>query len=139
MSAAVIFGMITGMTEQGREMSDNRWAAFSDEELSSLHADGTNPMLDAEIRLELNRRESKKATYRGPGLYRAGERRLEVLGTLGDPKVMGIKCPVVMRDEGDSSGILMLEYLHDFNTVDSSGWRTYEYLGPLVPDKGREA
>jgi hypothetical protein len=136
--------MITGMTEQGREMSDNRWDAFSDEELAELRDDVYErsessllpppaareriSRLCAELDLETKHRESEKATYQGPGFYKAGKRHLEVLGTTGDPKVMGVKCQVVMRDKGDSSGILMLEYLHDFNKVDSSGRRTYEYL-----------
>jgi hypothetical protein len=127
----------------------NRWAGFSDEELGELR-DGIyerseNSLLPyaarahisrlcTELDQEVKQRESRKATYQGPGLYAAGERRLEVLGTIGAPKIMGRQCKVVMRDEGEPIGILMLEYLHQFNEVDSQGRRVYEYLGPLQKD-----
>jgi hypothetical protein len=142
--------MITGMTEQGREMGDtNRWAGFSDEELSELR-DGTYERsesslltpatrerisrLCAELDQEVRQRESRKATYQGPGLYATGERRLEVLGTVGAPKIMGTLCQVVMHDQNDPSGLLLMEYLHGFNKVDPQGRRAYEYLGPLEED-----
>jgi hypothetical protein len=131
--------MIIGMGERGETMDEtNRWAGFSDEELRSLRAD--EKMLEAELNLELQRRKDEQSTYRGPGRYVIDGRRLEVLGTIGDPALMGARAQVVMRDEGDHSGVLMQESLSQFNEVkDSTGRRTYEYLGPLEKDTSDDA
>lgn len=109
---------------------DNRWTGFSDEELRSLRAD--EKMLEAELNLELQRRKDEQSTYRGPGRYVGYGRRLEVLGTIDDPDAMDTQAQVVMRDEGDHSGVLMQESLSQFNEVNAiDRRRRYEYLGPL--------
>lgn len=110
------------------ETEANRWDGFSDEEMRELLAGEwtRGAGIAAELRQELDRRESERTSYRGPGRYVAGGRRLEVLGTIGDPGAMGAQAQVVMRDEGDHSGILMQEYLHQFNETGA-----YKYIGPL--------
>lgn len=56
-----------------------------------------------------------ESIYKGPGIYEAyGGRRYEVLGTVGDPEVMGDKTQVVLREEGDRGPILMLESICEF-------------------------
>jgi hypothetical protein len=142
--------MIIGMDERGETMAgDNRWAGFSDEELQLIADRLGDALLSVELRqerkdrariveeinAEFRRREDEQSTYRGPGRYVGYGRRLEVFGTIDDPDAMGTQAQVVMRDEGDHSGVLMQEYLSQFNEVkDTTGRRVYEYLGPLEED-----
>jgi hypothetical protein len=147
--------MIIGMDERGETMAgDNRWAGFSDEELQLIADRLGDALLSVELRqerkdrariveeinAEFRRREDEQSTYRGPGRYVGYGRRLEVFGTIDDPDAMGTQAQVVMRDEGDHSGVLMQESLPWFNEArDSTSRCAYEYLGPLEKNASDDA
>lgn len=136
-----IVGMIIGMTNEEMNMGDEhkiRWSGFSDEELTDLAggmatrcnyatdraSEERADALTQELRKEIERRQR---SYRGPGIYESPSgKRFEVLGTVGDPEVMPEKTKAVMRDLGDTDGVLMLEDLTNFDAES----RYWTYVGP---------
>jgi hypothetical protein len=130
--------MIIGME---RNKQDQRWTAFSNEEIAELAglvaaADESYDLspraerLSAQIKAERDNRD-QAPSYRGPGVYRSGDKTYEVLGTVGDPRAMGDKTKMVLRDAGDTSGVLMLEPVERFEDREPDGSRYYVWEGEL--------
>lgn len=105
------------------ETEANRWDGFSDEEMRELLAGEwtRGSGIAGELRQELDRRESERTSYRGPGIYRHidGE-EYEVLGKTP----VGAECEqVILRGLEDEPGYLLTESLADFNAPALDGPR----------------
>lgn len=108
------------------ETEANRWDGFSDEEMRELlSGEWTRGAgIAGELRQELDRRESERTSYRGPGIYRhVNDEEVEVLGkTPASPARAECEQVILRRLTGDL-GDLLTEDLAYFNQPTLGGPR----------------
>lgn len=113
----------------------NRWAGFSDEELSTIRSaisraalSETDPLSNEISEVQLQR-DAERASYRGPGRYR--HHSGDVYEVLGKTFAGAEYEKVILRlSTTDEPGQLLAEMLADFEDT-ISGQRRYTYLSPL--------